>query len=664
MNLFTRPMKLLTAVVLEQMSDEVIKALLELGVMDFVSIKKIDPRQMERLSSKPSSISKAVLEDMRHRVEAVLRQGHCLLPSSDMLDVKNLEKPDIDLYRNKLDALGKQLIVLKDEQKNVNQQLLGLQELKRYIEEDKLEYLDLRVGVVGHGKIEDLAEKLISVGGILHKSSEGDTCIILALHRDVAQISPLLDKFGWTETSSSELQRNALIDISSRIDKEYLEVSGQLKQVEEKVDEIIKQQQSPLDAMWCNLRLNELCNQIRSYFAYTRNTTLFSGWVPTDQSDSVTEAISRASNGQCVIEWTGAEEMPREEIPVSIATPKAFSPFKKMVDNYNTPEYGSVNPTLFVMIAYLVMFALMFADVGQGFILLLIGFLGRIDYKRNPMKPDSMISRNLCDLLLYLGVASMIGGVLFGSYFGFSLFPAIWFNYDHVVNGVATGGVINDVYAILGLTVKFGIVIIYLGLVINWVNLFRKKDWLKLILDKNGLVGGWLFAIGLYLGYGYVAAEYRSFPSAPWITPALAIPLFLLLLPGFIEYHQAVKKGGKKRPIMSLITETVFEWMLNILEIFIGYLSNTLSFMRVAGLGIAHVSLMSAFKELSVSAGGGFWGLVIFLFGNVLVIALEGLSSGIQALRLNYYEFFSKYFTGKGIAYEPVGLRSPFSVNK
>jgi V/A-type H+-transporting ATPase subunit I len=657
-------MKLLTAVVLEQKSDEVIKVLLQLGVMDFVSIKKISPRQMERLGSRPVAVSKAALQDMRHRVEAVLRQGHCLLPSSDMLDVNNLEKPDIEGYRAQLDDLGKNLAVLKDSQKGVNQQLLGLQELKRYIAEGKTEYLDIRVGTIGRGTAEDLSSKLAAEGGLLQKAKEGDSYISLSLHRDSAKVSPLLDKFGWTESSNTRLQKIALVEMSSRIDSEHRLVAERLQKIEADVDRVVAGKREELDRMWCNLRLNELCNQIRSYFSYTRNTTLFSGWVPADLADSVSEAIRTASDGQCVVEWTEAEEMPREEIPVAISTPKALSPFKKMVDNYNTPEYGSVNPTFFVMVAYLTMFALMFADVGQGFVLLLVGILGGLDYKHHPLKPDGMISRNLCKLLLYLGCASMAGGVLFGSYFGYSLFPAIWFNYDHVVNGEVSGsGMINDVYSILGLTVKFGIIIIYLGLAINWVNLSRKKDWVHLFLDKNGIAGGWVFAVGLYLGYGYVENQYRSFPSAPWIAPALAVPIVLMILPGFIVYRQSVRKGGPTRSLVSLIMENLLEWLINLLEIFIGYLSNTLSFMRVAGLGIAHVSLMTAFKDLGGQAGG-FWGVLIFLFGNLLVIVLEGLSSGIQALRLNYYEFFSKYFNGKGVAYEPVGLRSPFSANK
>ena len=78
--------------------------------------------------------------------------------------------------------------------------------------------------------------------------------------------------------------------------------------------------------------------------------------------------------------------------------------------------------------------------------------------------------------------------------------------------------------------------------------------------------------------------------------------------------------------------------------------------MRVAGLGIAHVSLMTAFEDMASMTGNIIAEILIMVLGNVLVIALEGLSAGIQSLRLNYYEFFTKYFTGRGIAFKPVGL--------
>ncbi|MFA6844586.1 MAG: V-type ATPase 116kDa subunit family protein [Sphaerochaetaceae bacterium] len=661
MNLFTRPMKLLTAVVLEQKSDAVVKALLQEGVMDFVHIDKLDPKQMERLGSRPSSVSRTTLEDMRHRVEAMLKQGHLGLPSSEKLNVKDLEKPDLDSYRESLDAISRQLSTLKDQQRQSNQILLGLGEMKRYIAEQKYEYIDLRVGSPSHGSMDELSDKLTSYGAVIRKTAlKENTYITLTLRRDSSQVNPLMDKFGWTETSDPELQKSALVDISSQIDKQCDIAENSRKDIENQVDVIVKKNQESLDKAWCNLRLNELCDQIRSYFSYTRNTTLFSGWVPSDQSENVSKAIYGSSEGECVIEWTEANSMPRQEVPVAVSSPKAMLPFAKMVNNYGTPEYGSVNPTIFVMIAYLSMFALMFADVGHGFVLLLYGILATLSYKRDPMKKEGMISRNISQLLIYLGIVSMIGGVLFGSYFGFEWLPAVWFSYDAAVYGGATSSTIDSVYGVLGLTIKYGIIIIYTGLVINWVNLVRKKAWLKLCLDKNGFVGGLLFAVGLYLGYGFVGTGYKSFPSASWISPVISICLILLFLRGFLEYAMSLKEGGTKQGAGTVIMNSVMGWLVDVLEIFCGYMSNTLSFMRVAGLGIAHVCLMTSFWELSKMVGG-VGGIAIYILGNLLVIVLEGLSAGIQSLRLNYYEFFSRYFTGKGVAYEPVGLRSSFS---
>ncbi|MGB4405637.1 MAG: V-type ATPase 116kDa subunit family protein [Sphaerochaeta sp.] len=663
MNLFTRPMRLLTAVVLEEMSDTVVKSLLEMGVMDFVHLNKLDPKQMEKLSTRSNSISRIALEDMRHRVEAVLRQGQISLPSTDILDVKNMGKPDLGSYGSLMDSLGKKLLLLKDRQKESNQLVLGFDEMHRYIDEDKGEYLDLRVGEIEHGKAEDLSGRLASFGGILEPFPDGKKFISLTLRRDGSQVTPLLDKFGWIESSDVVAQKTAVPLITHRLDEEHRKASVQRGEIEAEVNALIKEESPRLISIWGNLRLNELSDQIRSYFSYTRNTTLFSGWVPTDQADAVTRAIFNACEGQCVIEWTEATQMPREEVPVAITSPKFLEPFQKMVNNYSIPEYGTVNPTIFVMIAYLTMFGLMFGDVGQGFVLLLVGLLLQLSYKKNPLKEDGLLSRNISKLLPYLGFSSMVFGVLFGSYFGFSLLPALWFNFDAVALGQVDAGPIRNVYGIMGLTIKFGIIVIYTGLILNWINLFRKRAWLKLTLDKNGIVGGILFATGLYMGFGFVKTGYKQFPSDPWIPVVITTTVLLLFLRGFIAYYLSVRKGGQRHGLGTVTLDAVMEWVVDLLEIFGGYLSNTLSFMRVAGLGIAHAALMDTFHELS-SLSGGVGAIAILVLGNALVIVLEGLSSGIQALRLNYYEFFSRYFTGKGVAYEPVGLKTSFSAQK
>jgi len=364
------------------------------------------------------------------------------------------------------------------------------------------------------------------------------------------------------------------------------------------------------------------------------------------------------------VEWTEATEVPRESVPVAVTSPKVLEPFQNMVNNYATPEYGTVNPTIFVMIAYLSMFGLMFGDVGQGLVLLLVGLFGSRSYRRNPEKKEGLLTRNVTNLLVYLGLSSMLFGALFGSYFGLPLLPPLWFNFEAAVEGHAPAtALVRDVYGILGITIRFGIIIIYTGLVLNWVNLFRKKSFVPMLLDKNGVVGGVLFGTGIYMAFGFVGSSYRSFPSDPWIIPTLVICLILLFAKPYVQHFVDLKQGRTDKTFGQVAAGSIMEFLVDVLEIFTGYLSNTLSFMRVAGLGIAHASLMGTFKYLQ-SMVGGVAGVLIFIAGNLLVIVLEGLSAGIQSLRLNYYEFFSRYFTGRGIAYRPVGLKRSSSADR
>ncbi len=660
MSMFTRKMRMLTAVVMESDRDSVVKALLEKGVMEFVHIGSLPSDKMARLSSHSSSVPKAVLTDMRIRVETLMREGGIALPELSGDSVETVPALDMDSFRRTLDKLSLSLQSIRDKQRLINQEINALDEIMRYSKEKKEEYLDLRVGVNTHGSSEDLLNRLEQIGGVFLFSEK--PFISLTLRRDSSRVTDAMDKFGWTESTDSEAQKNAESLAIAGAERQIAAFREDLTSLGTEAGSRIKSMVGELSSIWTVVRIHELCEHVESYFSYTRNTTLFSGWVPEEEAADVGALISRVTDGRCIIEWTDASEMPREEVPVEMTSPRILRPFERMVNNYSTPEYGSINPTPFTAVAYLAMFALMFADLGQGFILLLVGLVGRWIYSRNPMKKDGLISRYLCSLLIFLGPASMVGGLLFGSCFGFSLIPALWFNFDAVVEGEPVQGLIQDIYDILGITIRFGIVVIYLGLVLNWINLIRKKRFFELIFDKNGIVGGVMYALGIWFAWGFVASGYSTFPSSPFFMPVLAACLLLIVIKGPIGAVINARKGHKEG-IGRVIIDTVMDFLVEVLEIFSGLLSNTLSFMRVAGLGIAHASLMSAFYQMAAMPGNIVAEVLIMILGNALVIVLEGLSAGIQALRLNYYEFFTKYFTGHGIAFEPVGLRSKASAD-
>jgi len=190
------------------------------------------------------------------------------------------------------------------------------------------------------------------------------------------------------------------------------------------------------------------------------------------------------------------------------------------------------------------------------------------------------------------------------------------------------------------------------------INMIREKKWVELIFDKGGVLGGWIYAGGIYVVSYMIERDYKELPPGIALFLLVGLPALLLFIKEPYHYfkHEPGQSGERSNLLFALIN-FLMEWFVELLEIFSGYLSNTLSFMRVAGLGIAHVCLMISFFTIA-GMTSGIASIGILILGNMLVICLEGLSAGIQALRLNYYEFFTKFFHGTGQLYTPISLNS------
>ncbi len=371
--------------------------------------------------------------------------------------------------------------------------------------------------------------------------------------------------------------------------------------------------------------------------------------------------MSTATSGEVYFEWLQPGEpssMEQPAAPVKLNNPRFLAPFEMLVENFAIPAYNSIDPTPFVALSYLLMFGLMFSDAGHGLVLILVGLIG------NKTVKSTATIHKLFQLIAYCGFSAVVFGVLFGSYFGFTLLEPLWFDYHGIVAGHSSGNeFVTDIYGILKITIYFGIFIIAAGLLFNWINNIRKKRWLHLVFDPTGILGGWLYGSGVYTAFYFVQSDYKALPDSQFLMSMIALPALLFFLKPIIAMMVPSKTSAHTHKFSFFtLVDFIMEWIVEMLEIFSGFLANTLSFMRVAGLGIAHVSLMIAFYEIAlmVSPGGqlGVVAYIVLVLGNILVILLEGLSAGIQSLRLNYYEFFSKFFQETGYRYKPISLSS------
>ena len=285
MSMFTQKMKMLTAVVMENDRDSVVRALLRKGVMEFVHIDALPADKMSRLSSHSSSVPRAALTDARVRIETLMREAGIPLPDIESVDIDQLPPLDMEGYRRFLDRLSGSLQTIRAEQKELNEKLLSYSEIQRYAAEGKNEYLDLRTGTITHGSVKDLLSRLQLIDGIYLFDAE--PYISLTFRRDSQRISDLMDKFGWAESPDPETQKNALPEALGKAKALSVEIQQKLGELSEDAKSKILESSDKLIPMWTNVRVHELRMRLESRCSYSKNTTLFSGWVPAEYADDI-----------------------------------------------------------------------------------------------------------------------------------------------------------------------------------------------------------------------------------------------------------------------------------------------------------------------------------------------------------------------------------------
>jgi V/A-type H+-transporting ATPase subunit I len=671
--MFTSRMAQLFAVVLRKDCERVTEALLREGVMQFISTSEIGA-EAQAAASAPIGSQAALTEisDLRKRIEGLLHTAGIIPSPPSRTDLGNRVAVDLEKENAWLNRIDSERAGIRDKQRAIQQEILKLEDLRRRVglygasladvaASAPHSFISMQTGRIpaSHvARFEDGLKDLPSVSIPVGQERDAIHYLLIFMKRDDEQVQRILESAGWAAIELPEelktVKEDAFKELSARLEG----LSQEQKRLEAQADELVKRQTPRLREVWGNLRVNELLHRIQTHFASLSRTIVFTGWVPAEKRQTLTEAIRKASEGRCYLEWNEADTRAAggDEVPVRFDNPRVLAPFQMLVSNFGIPRYGTIDPTPFVMPLYLAMFGLMFADIGQGLVLAVLGVLGVVVFKAPGARKSWY---QLSWLIIWCGLSSVFFGVLFGSFFGMTLTEPLWFDFHGIITGHHTeGSAMDDVFDILAITIYFGIAVIGIGLLFNWVNIIRMGRWMELIFDKGGILGGWIYAGGIYIAFYLVSHGYRGFPSGGRLFLLVGLPALLLFLkePYHHFRHGEVPSGEKTNPVLAVI-DVVMKWVVELLEIFSGYLSNTLSFMRVAGLGIAHVSLMISFFTLAETTSG-IGSILILILGNILVIALEGLSAGIQALRLSYYEFFTKFFHGTGKLYTPISLDS------
>ena len=377
---------------------------------------------------------------------------------------------------------------------------------------------------------------------------------------------------------------------------------------------------------------------VRKYAACTKHDIhtfyIICGWMSQRDAEAFRREIADDENTFCFVEKDPSKLL--DGPPTKLRHPAILKPFEMFLEMYGLPSYNEIDPTPLMALTYMVFFGFMFGDLGQGALLFLGGALL---YKLKGMRLAGIIS--CC------GVCSMIFGLLFGSVFGFEdVFEPLWLHPQEAMTNLPFIGRLNTVFVV---AIAIGMGVILLCMILNIVNGIRQGNRERIFLDTNGLAG--LVFYGSAVACILLFMTGHTLPAALVLVIMFGIPLLLLFLKEPIMNRLEKKPKLIEGGVGMFITQGFFEMF----EMLLSYFSNTLSFVRIGAFAVSHAAMMSVVMMLAGAESGGALSWPVVILGNLFICGMEGLIVGIQVLRLEYYELFSRFYTGGGRAFKPYG---------
>lgn len=502
-----------------------------------------------------------------------------------------------------------------------------------------LRYIFAMLGIMPVDNMERLQTSLARIPFVLltlRKDSQQAVVLLLGTRHDSDILERAARSAYLNPLNLPEAYQGTPAQIIAAIREDMERIQQHITERKGVITELHDARRRQLQTLLWRVRASRLLTDAIARFGRLRYTYVIAGWVPTARLDSLVQRLNQVS-GEILVETSRPKRRNGgRDVPVALHNPGILGAFQQLVTNYGWPRYEEVDPTFLITLTFPLLFGTMFGDVGHGLVLALLGGLLASRQVRALRGLE-----NMGLLVLICGLVSTVFGFLYGSVFGLEdVLPALWLR------------PLESIMQILMVTVGLGIVLLSLGFLTNIINAWMVRDWGRLLFNHNGIAG-------LVLYWSLIGLVARAFVGPLPLNPAVLVVLVALTslavilaepLTRLIEGHRPLTEGS----IGTYIVQALFE----LFETLISLLSNSLSYVRVGAFAVAHGGLSAVVfilaEMVSPTKGVGYW-LVVAL-GNLFIVGFEGLIVGIQTLRLEYYEFFSKFFTGGGRRYTPLTL--------
>ena len=527
-----------------------------------------------------------------------------------------------------------------------------------FSEIDNLSFLALRVGKIDPAGFDEVKQQLGVKAVVVALGDDKSHILVAASKKNSAEVDLVLQKLGFVALDIPENFEGVPEDVLNGL-------ASQKNKAVDKYDELAQTRANFAEthklAIHHLIKLFAIGVQISDVERNLESTELvyrIVGWVPLTECDTYMKELDSITQGRIAIRIYSPLEIPdvvsgKEQVPVKLTHGRFVKSFERMIFSYGSPLYGTIDPTPFVAVFFTLLFGIMFGDLGQGLVFLLMGIL----MAAKVIKVGGW--NKFAPIFIAIGVSSSLMGFLTGEFFSNEtlLEPAAeWvtglFGTPHApilkMMPSSDPSSIVAMFGVFGVAVGIGFIINTIGLIVNIINNIIRRRYDEAFFGKNGLAGAVFFWYVVALIIRMVVFHH-SIAVYDWIV--IGVSLFFA---AFAEPFENLV-AGRKPLLENGIGTYIISGVVELIEVISGYLSNTVSFVRVGAFALSHAVLDFLILTLTNMVGGegSVAGIAILIIGNAIIIVLEGMIVAIQVIRLQYYEFFSKFFNETGSEFKP-----------
>ena len=656
-------MKKVSIVVHQNYVEDVIKNLHKTGMMEIINIAKEEPeafKEFEKAEMHPDAsvctnynlrLTRLIdiLDGIRDKPSGIKSMLHPQLPEVKTVETRSLD----ELYSYAEGILGeieKKILVHEDKLKTLDEQR---QRIKSDI--DQIEYLkdfDMDISDIGQSEymivkagktldLDSLTEEINSLkNSVIYSRCFGtgkkiECAVIVATHlSEKEELERICRGFIVEFNIGAESGRPK--NLLKTMRREICVISKEKKKIESNLKKFAKYQLDDLLALREEVQLEEVRKEVSKNFVKTNSTYIVNGWVLEKNEEQLKIIVDRASDG-CIAYESEVPSVNPDNPPTYIETPKWANGFKSLLEMFATPRYNELNPTIIMGIFFVLFFGVMLGDAGYGSIILTLSLLGYFKFG----KYSEMI-KSWAFMGIWMGLVTTIFGILTYSIFG-DLIHRFFFNSPvEPIYGFDLLGIhfpvesLNDPLSILTLALILGLIHLNVGIVLGIYQAFKQKKYKEMLTERLCWVplqlGG-----GMLIGYFILGWE---------------LPQTLFYVAGIMV-------------VIGLIQLFIASGPIGFFDI-TGYVGDWLSYARLLALGLATSGMALAFNIVSQLLGdmipikiiGMIVMVILLVVMHMVNLGLQALGAGVHSLRLQYVEFFNRFYEGGGKMF------SPFEINR